>query len=345
MVQPGSRCSPEGALPSVSVFLTVLNEQAHLAESLGSVLDQDYEGAIEVVVALGPSTDSTDQIAQDLAEGNARVRLVPNPTGRIPEGLNAAWRACSHQYLIRTDGHAVLPKDYLRQAVATLETSGAANVGGMMVPEGTTAFEMAVAHAMSTPVGIGAVSFHTGGRAGPAKSVYLGCFRRDWLEQVGGYDESFARAEDWELNYRIIQAGGVVLFDPSLRVAYRPRGNLMALARQYFSTGQWRAEVMRVHPKTLSLRYLAPPAVVIAVAVGSLVGLWGTLRGSKIGQMGWAVPAMWAVGEAAAALVDGRGLPPVARAWLPVVMATMHLCWGLSFLRGMVRSPGKVRVE
>lgn len=38
--------------------------------------------------------------------------------------------------------------------------------------------------------------------------MYLGVFRREALEQQGGYNVEFIRAQDWELNFRIREAGG-----------------------------------------------------------------------------------------------------------------------------------------
>ena len=52
------------------------------------------------------------------------------------------------------------------------------------------------------------------GTAGPADTVYLGVFRREWLTRLGGYDDRFVRAQDWELNHRIRAAGGLVWFSP-----------------------------------------------------------------------------------------------------------------------------------
>jgi len=56
-----------------------------------------------------------------------------------------------------------------------------------MRAEGVTDFEKAVATAMTSPLGVGGARFHTGGEPGPADTVYLGVFRREWLTAAGGY--------------------------------------------------------------------------------------------------------------------------------------------------------------
>ncbi len=253
--------------------MPVLNEERHLREAVEGVLAQEYPGDLELVLALGPSTDGTDAIAAELVDEHAgRVRSVPNPAGATPSALNAAVAATKHDIVVRVDGHALFPADYVRTAVEVLTETGADNVGGVMAAEGTTPFEQAVACAMTSRLGVGSARFHTGGEAGPADTVYLGVFRREALERVGGYDETFLRAQDWEMNLRIRRSGGLVWFTPRLRVSYRPRGSVRALGRQYFDYGRWRRVVMRRHEDSVSVRYLAPPVALVAVAAGTLVG-------------------------------------------------------------------------
>ena len=221
------------APPAVSVILTVLNEERHLRAAVSSVLSQDYAGPIEVVLALGPSKDQSDAIAGELA-ADPRVTLVANPTGRTPNGLNLAIAATRYPIVARVDGHSVIPSDYVRSAVGVLERTGADNVGGLMSAKGVTDIEQAIATAMTSKLGVGNAPFHVGGSEGPADTVYLGVFRRTALDRVGGYDETFARAQDWEMNYRIRSSGGLVWFSPELSVSYRPRSSLGAMATQYF---------------------------------------------------------------------------------------------------------------
>ncbi|UIX33652.1 glycosyltransferase family 2 protein [Streptomyces sp. GQFP] len=320
---------PDVQPPAVSVIMPVLNEERHLRGAVQAILAQEYAGEMEVVIALGPSTDRTDEIAAELvretAGTNKRVQTVPNPTGRTPAALNAAIKASRHPVVVRVDGHGILSPDYIATAVRLLDETGAQNVGGIMHAEGENAWEDAVAAAMTSKIGVGNAAFHTGGVAGPAETVYLGVFRRAALEQQGGYNVEFIRAQDWELNFRIREAGGLIWFSPELRVSYRPRPSVRALAKQYKDYGRWRHVVARYHEGSINLRYLAPPTALCAIAAGVLLGAvltpWALL-----------VPGGYLAAITAGSVPAGKGLSLKARLQIPVALATMHMCWGWGFL-------------
>ncbi len=324
----------------VSVIMPIRNEERHLEDAVRHVLAQDYPGGLEVVLAVGPSRDATARIAQRLAAADPRVTEVPNPTGHRPSASNLAIKASRYPIVARVDGHALLPPGYLDLAVRTLQETGADNVGGIMAAEGVTPFEQAVAWAMTSPAGVGSARFHTGGRAGPVDSVYLGVYRRTALEQVGGYDESFLIAEDWELNHRIRRGGGLIWFQPKLRVTYRPRPSVGRLATQYFHYGRWRRVVAREHAGTVNLRYLAPPLTVLAVAVGLVAGVTGLATGLGWLTLGFLLPGGYLAGVLAVTALAARRLSLGALARLPLALIAMHMSWGLGFLtspRGLIR--------
>jgi len=320
--------------PDVAVVMPVLNEENYLAASVLAILSQDYPGQVQVVLALGPSTDKTDEVAERICAGDARVSSVPNPTGRTPEGLNAALAVTKQEIVVRVDAHSELSDGYIRTAVETLQRTGADNVGGIMGARGVTSFEKAVAAAMTSPLGVGSASFHTGGSEGPTETVYLGVFKRSALERVGGYDPAFARAQDWEMNHRIRETGGTVWFNPDLFVTYRPRASARKLAKQYFEYGSWRHEVMRRHPETRTrksaLRYYAPPLAVLLIVLGKMIGTIGFVMGNAL-VWGYVLP----IGYVALTLISSITLVKRARSgalWLPIVLATMQLSWGIGFL-------------
>ena len=318
----------------VSVVMPVLNESRHLEAAVAAVFAQDWAGPLELVIALGPSSDDTDAIAARLQQVDPRITLVANPSGRTARALNAAIAASRYSVIVRVDGHAELASDYVRVAVETLQATGADNVGGIMAASGRTPFERAVARAMTSPLGVGSAAFHVGGQAGPAETVYLGVFRRSALERVGGFDEQFIRAQDWELNHRIRSSGGLVWFTPDLMVTYRPRSTVSALARQYAEYGRWRHAVMRRHPETRwtwsALRYYAPPAAVLGVVSGTLASAVSVVAGGPW-LWGALLPVGYLLGVSVGGLALGRADHRVA-ARLPLVLATMHLAWGWGFL-------------
>jgi succinoglycan biosynthesis protein ExoA len=325
--------------PPVSAVMPVRNEERYLAESVARVLGQDYPGPLELVLAVGPSADRTEQIARELAAADPRVTVAANPTGQIPAALNVAVRAARHQVIARIDGHAMLPDGYLRTAVAELAQTGAADVGGVMAAEGLTPFQRAVAWSMTSKAGVGSAAFHTGGGAGQVDSVYLGVYRREAIEQAGGWDEGMLRAEDWDLNFRIRSGGGVIWFTPELRVTYRPRASVRTLASQYFHYGRWRRVIVREHPETASFRYLAPPGAAALVTAGlaaGVAGLASLAAGAPAGvcwlAAGLVIPVTYVAGITAVGLALARRVPAGVRCRVPLVFGVMHMCWGAGFL-------------
>jgi len=307
----------------ISVILPVLNEEKYLEDAVNAILAQNYDGKVEVILAIAPSHDLTMEIAEKLRAKDDRVVLVENPTGRTAAGLNRAIAASRYSIIVRVDGHSNIPKNYCQLVSEILETTGAVNVGGVMAAEGRSLFEKSVARAMRSPLGVGASRFHTGGGAGETDTVYLGAFRKEALLAVGGFDERFTRAQDWELNFRLRQAGGIVYFDPRLVVTYRPRSTIKALAKQYFEYGRWRRVVSRRHQGTINYRYLAPPFTVLATAVSLLTG-WLL---SPI----FFIPALvYSLFILASSVVIGKSMGEIL--CLPSILLTMHISWGVGFL-------------
>lgn len=319
--------------------MPVLNERAYLRRAVETVLAQDVEGPTELALALGPSTDGTTELAHELAAAEPRIVLVDNPRADIPIGINLAIRASTRPTIVRVDAHSELAPDYTRRALATLERTGAANVGGVMRAEGRTPFQRAVARAYNSPIGLGGGAYHGSDREGPAESAYLGVMRRAVLDEVGLFDETIRRGEDWELNLRIRRAGYRVWFDPALSVTYWPRESWSRLARQFLATGTWRGELVRRFGRRNPLRFFAPPALVVVVALAVVVGI---LQATGVLGGWWSLAAsvvyLPVVAYLLVVIADAVGAAAWRdRLWTLVVLPTMHIAWGLGFLVGIVR--------
>lgn len=310
-------------LPSVSVILPVLNEELHIEAAVNSILSQDYLGSFEVILAIGPSRDRTLELAEKLSRIDSRVVIVNSPTGRTAAGLNLALKKSTSPVVVRVDGHAQIPQNYISLVVEILNATGAVNVGGVMAAVGKSRFEKAVAGAMRSPFGVGASRFHTGGEAGEVDTVYLGAFRREALLAIGGFDERFTRAQDWELNFRLRENGGTVFFDPRLQVIYRPRPNLRSLAKQYFEYGRWRRVVSRRHRGTINYRYLAPPVALVGFSLSIILGalVHPLLLTAALIYAAFTLFASAKISQTFRELLI-----------LLLVIPTMHFAWGAGFL-------------
>jgi hypothetical protein len=68
-------------------------------------------------------------------------------------------------------------------------------------------------------------------------------FRRDVLRELGGFDDaldtgaSLPGGGDLEMFYRVIRAGGVLVYEPSYMVFHEHRHSETDLQRQYFTWG------------------------------------------------------------------------------------------------------------
>jgi succinoglycan biosynthesis protein ExoA len=309
--------------PAVSVILPILNEERDLAQCISAILKQDYSGDLEIILALGPSTDNTNKIAKQLAESDSRIKLVSNPTGKTAAALNLAIAAASNEIICRIDGHAEISDSYIKTAVEVMNQTGAVNVGGLMQADAEHGFQAVVATAMRSKIGVGASKFHTGGEAGPADTVYLGTFKKSAILQAGGFDEKYIRAQDWELNHRLRLNGGVIWFDPRLIVTYRPRDTFGKLAKQYFEYGRWRRAVSREHKGTVNYRYLAPPIALI-------INLLSLLTGIFLNTIFFIPVLVYLISIILSSLFIGKSL--YQKITLPSVLISMHMSWGFGFL-------------
>ena len=84
--KPGRKRAP--AVPEhagVSFVMPVLNERAYLERAVETVLAQHVDGPMELVLALGPSTDGTNELAARARRARQPRRARGQPRGRHPD--------------------------------------------------------------------------------------------------------------------------------------------------------------------------------------------------------------------------------------------------------------------
>lgn len=314
------------ATSTVSIVLPTLNERAFVVDCLTSLLAQDVP-ILEILVVDGGSDDGTRAIVEGFG---SPVRLVSNPRITAAAAMNIGIQEAAGDIVCRADAHTVFAPDYVRRCIEVLAETGATNVGGRMQAVGLSQFARAVAAVTSSPFGVGPGKFHYAEGRHDVDTVYLGCWRRQDLRDLGGYDETSLQwaAEDQELNWRIRQGGGRIVLDSSIRSWYFPRATPRALARQYGNYGVAKASTLVKHRGLPTLRPLAPAALVAATATLALVGPNTAVR------VGVPMVHTAAVGVVAVQLGKQPGVAPHQAFG---ALAICHWSYGVGFWRGIGR--------
>jgi glycosyltransferase involved in cell wall biosynthesis len=289
-------------------------------------------GGFEVIVADGMSDDGTRRVLGRLAEEDERIQIVDNCAGIVSTGLNAAIKSARGRFILRMDAHTEYAPDYLRQCLATLQETGAANVGGPWIAKGRGYVSRAIAAAFQSPIAVGGARSHDPGYAGIVDSVYLGCWPRELFDRIGLFDEELVRNQDDEFNLRLTRAGEKIWQSPRVKSWYMPRDSLSALIRQYTQYGYWKVRVIQKHKIPASPRHIVPALFILTLILLALaspvapiarVGLIATSSAYTCALIGASVFT---------ALRAGWDLLPL----LPVVFACFHLSYGLGFLHGLL---------
>ena len=317
-------------MKKVSVIIPARNTGNIISDAINSILSQNYEGTVEIIVADGSDDASTFKIIEN--NYLSSVEWIANPGLIVSTGLNRAIKLATGDIIVRCDAQSILPEDYISKAVETIERTGAAVVGGMQIIQGKTSFEKAMGVALKSSVGSGNSRYKTGGYEGETDTVYLGVFKREILEKTGGYDEKLDKNQDYELNWRIRQLGEKIWFNPDMYVYYKPRSNIFALIKQYFNYGRWKGKVLRRTPKMLKIRQLGPPVLVLGLIASILLHpfLTAMILTIYVGLI---------LSETVWHLIKTKNL---AMLYLPFIFMAMHFSWGVGFFVP-VRSPKLIK--
>lgn len=196
-------------LPTVTIGMPCLNEEAYIEECVRCAVEQEYPAdKLEVVVADGGSTDRTLEVLGRLCTEDGRVRVIGNPGRFQSAGMNEIVKVARGEYLVRLDVHGFYERDYVRSCIEELKRTGADNVGGAARPLWRNWFQRALCASLHSPFGVGGSAYRSEKNEGFVETVFNGAFHRSLFERVGLWDPKAVTNEDAELNQRILQAGG-----------------------------------------------------------------------------------------------------------------------------------------
>jgi len=332
-----------GELPFVSVVIPCFNEERFIGKVLENLAGQYAPARSEIIIVDGRSTDRTREAVAEFmrAYPNLRVRLVDNPARNIPAGVNLGINHARGDVIVRMDAHSIPSPNYVRHCVEQLAGAVEIAVVGMpwrIQPGAATATARAIALAVAHPFGIGDAKYRLPDRAATqfVDTVPFGVFRKSLWAEVGGFNEKLLANEDYDFHYRIRQRGGRILLDTSGHSLYFARPTIKLLAQQYFRYGTWKAQMVKLHPRSLRWRHLVAPAFVACVVMLAGLGLrW---------PAAWLALLLVVVPYTLLALLCAYQLSHRAREMrlmpiISLIFPVIHLTWGSSFLVGLLRGP------
>lgn len=225
-------CDIAPGAPSVSVIVPAYNAATTITATLRSVLEQTYR-QLEVLVVDDGSTDATADVVATIAETDPRVRLIRTPNRGVAAARNTALECARGEYVAPVDADDIWFPDKIEQQVRR----------ACEVPEAGLIYAWTVHVNDHGALTGGYVAADFEGHVYPALVhwCFVGnastpLFRRDCLEQVGGYDTALHRqsaqgCEDLDVYLRIARRWPFAVV-PEFLVAYRlSAGNMSRQTR------------------------------------------------------------------------------------------------------------------
>lgn len=190
---PAPTRTPVARPPLVSVIIPVYNQGCFLADALDSLRRCGHDRLDVVVVDDG----STDPATIALIDGLAGVTTVRQGNLGLSAARNAGIAAARGPLVLTLDADDKVDPGFLPAAVAALRRCpDLAFVAGYVRFFGL----LDLVYAPVGPVPDVNLVLHTHFKS-------MGLFRREAIEDVGGYDESLPAFEDWEIQLRLAAAG------------------------------------------------------------------------------------------------------------------------------------------
>jgi succinoglycan biosynthesis protein ExoA len=324
---------------SVSILIPCYQERNFIGPCLKSVLafELPQSTTIEVLVLDGMSADGTREAVLEVASADSRIRLVDNPNRIQSTALNLGISLAQGEYIMRLDAHSVYPTNYLALCLETALRTGADNTGGIVTTmrrgEG---YQAALVQALITHrFGVGNSGFRTNAIEGPADTVPYGFFKREIFAKVGLFDERLLRAQDYEMNRRIIVGGGKIWRNPVIDIAYYPQPDFASFIRkQFVFEAPYNAYMWYVAPYSFAVRHAVTAIFALGVIGGIVLSPFSyTVRVIFIAVMSlyFALAILSAVQQAI------RYREPRHIVFLPLSFFAYHFLHGIGVLAGLLR--------
>ncbi|WP_435186691.1 glycosyltransferase [Halobellus sp. EA9] len=321
-------------MTEISIVIPTLNDAETLDACLESLDSQNYpEEKYEVIIVDGGSDDGTLNIAH---EYNCRVLFEEE--GTISYARELGVQKADGSYIAFTDADCVVPDDWLVKLKSTVETDEhVAGVGGPNVtPEDDKTFAKAVGDFFELFSKVGARYGFTGDEItevhhNPTCNVI---YKREVLEEVGGFNEQLVTVDDEEMDYRIREQGYRLLFRPDAPVDHYRRPTWRRFQQMAYTYGYGRGQAVRIHSELGKWFHYGPTIIGIVVI--------GLFLAALLTPIPLFIPlSVVFIGEISilgiAAFMRLRTNRSLIRYYL--LINVWHIFWGIGFAQGIVNPP------
>ena len=215
------------AFPRVSVVIPAFNAATTLGQTVRSLFEQRLTDWEALVVDDG-SSDATTEVAQRLAAGDPRIRVLSQTHGGASSARNVGVDQARGAWLVFLDADDWLAPDHLARLSEAVDANDTAVAccdhvrvrpdGGHIAVESCTVF-------CDQP-------FEVFARRS-AGAIHCFMVRRDLVLEVGGFDTTLSTCDDWDLWQRLARTGARFVAVPATLAFYRSRyGSLSSGRRQ-----------------------------------------------------------------------------------------------------------------
>ncbi len=230
--------SGDKSAPEIAVIVPVRNREALLPGLLAALDQQTLERPrFEVIIADDSSVDRTREIARAWVDSDpSRLRLVVSE-GRGPgHARNRGLRLATAEWIAFTDSDTLPEPDWLEAALRGVERLGAVAIEGAVEPW--------------PPESIGPRTHQVINRTGGLYMTANMIYRRDLLEELGGFDERFTEPflEDSDLAFRVMDSGHEIPFASEVRVRHHVRSSGLRDILKSTRRQRWLSLLARKHP-------------------------------------------------------------------------------------------------
>jgi glycosyltransferase involved in cell wall biosynthesis len=192
--------------PSISVLMSVYNNEQYVCEAIQSVLNQSYDD-YELIVVNDGSTDKSKAIIDQYRQKNHRIHVIEHENRGLTPSLNIGLKACRGNFIARMDGDDICHSKRLeKQLQAFKENPKLVLVGSEVELIDEAGREVGPRGHQSAHDAIRRQLLQGNGGALTHPAVM---FRRSAAVEVGGYDERFLNTQDLDFFLRLSEVGEV----------------------------------------------------------------------------------------------------------------------------------------